>query len=371
MVTDIYSSTLNFTAKLINDIKNRFTNYYTDNSLVESTGLTRVEPLVVISKDCLSLDITQDVLQADLSLFAAYYLQAVSILTKVNNIEVIKILDRLNPNRDASGFLLDPNYATEAVQLMLKENYKYKLPSLESIALEAPGDSDKSKIQAIQDINELSNLAVGKLLNVQITVDEKDSGRVVNVNIPVQVRLMPSLVSNSTIAHLLTYQSEDTSMKERFHAWRAGRISFISDLVFCQDLIDEYKRAHMGDSSGTMDEIARRVRNSKGYGLLTKNPSLATASNLFIISKTVANEVELRLRGKLSNPKVREAAFKNTYAMIIAVIDSDIDRVTFYTRGQNAAADFSFRELKAAAKGKGPDIMDIMNAMRAASPVTF
>lgn len=365
MSQNVIETVLSTAAKVINQIKNNFTNYYTDNSLVEATKLTRVEPLVIISKDCLSLEITKDVLEVDLNMFAGYYMQAVSILTKVNNVEVIKVLDKLNPDRDGSGFLLSNEYAEEACRLMMNDSYKYRLPTMESISLE------KDNQDAIERIDELSSLAVGRLLNVDIAVSNEE-GESCIVKIPVSMRLLPSLVSNSTVAHLLTYQSEDTSMKERFHAWRAGRISFISDLIFCQDLIDEYKRASMGDNSGTMAEIARRVQNAKKYGLLTKNPSLAAASNLFVMSKAVATDVEMRLRGKLSNPKVREKAFENTYGMIMAVIDTEIDRVTFYTRGQSAAADFSFREIKAAGAGsKGPDIMDIMKAMQQSAPISF
>lgn len=365
MIAETYNTVLSVSAKIINEVKNNFTNYYTDNSLVEATKLTRVEPLVVISKDCSTLDIIREVLDVKVNMFSAYYMQAVSMLTKVNNVEVIRVLDKLNPDRDGTGFLLSAEYAQEAYRLHLQDSYKYKLPTLESIALEAPALDPSDRI------DELNNLAVGKLMNIEIALPDQD-GRSACVRIPVSVRLSPSLVSNSTIAHLLTFQSEDTSMTERFHAWRGGRINFISDLIFCQDLIDEYKRANIGDNSGTMAEISRRVQNAKKYGLLTKNPSLASASNLFVMSKTVATEVETRLRGKLSNPKVRDKAFQNTYGMIMAVIDSETDRVTFYTRGQSAAADFSFREIKSASKNaRGPDIMDIMKAMQQSAPISF
>ena len=60
MIVETYNTVLNTAAKLINEIKNNFTNYYTDNSLVEATKLTRIEPLVVVSKDCLSLEITNE-----------------------------------------------------------------------------------------------------------------------------------------------------------------------------------------------------------------------------------------------------------------------------------------------------------------------
>jgi hypothetical protein len=150
---------------------------------------------------------------------------------------------------------------------------------------------------------------------------------------------------------------------ERVHGVLSGRLSFIRDFVFCIDLIDEWKKANMADDTGTVAEIMRRVVSAKKYGLLTKNPSLATASNVIVISSEVAREVESKLGGKLSNPRYRDKAFENTYAMTIAVVDRDWERVTFYTRGISGSTDMSFKEVKSVAKNKGPDIADIMRGL--------
>lgn len=366
----IINTTLQAVAKVINEVRTNFTNFYTTKSLSDATKLTRVEPLTILSKDCVNLDYIQDVLHSGLNIFSGYYLQAVGMLTRVNNVEVIRILDKLNPDRDETGFLLTEQVSRESVATLSLESYRHSLPTRKVPALE--NDSDAAKMAL-----EVSNLAVGKLLNVQISFTDEgapgvaDNSKAKSVTIPVSVRLMTSVVPNPTIFHLLASKSEDIGVVERYHAWRAGRISFIKDLIFCQDLIDEHKRSIIGDDTGTVAEIMRRVNNSKKFGLITKNPSLVSASNIFVITEEIAREVESKLGGKLSNPKVREKAFENTYAMIIVVIDREFERVTYYTRGVASSTDLSVKEIKAASKGKGPDIGDILKSFTLGNAPTF
>lgn len=361
----VIDTTVQTVAKVVNAVKN-VTNYYTTSSLAEVTKITRVEPLTILSKDLLSTECMPDVQGTLLNIFAAYYLQAVDIMTKVNDVEVIRTLDRLNPDRDGTGFLLENKSGADRSIFSL-EAYQHSLPmpGVRKVALE----DDNSK----NPLYEQSNLAVGKLLSVRLGggVTGEDGQVSKPVSIQVAVRLATNVVPDPTILHLLTFKSEDNSLTERYHAWRAGRISFIRDLIFAQDLIDEWKRASIGDNTDTVQEIIRRVNNSKKFGLLTKNPSLVSASNIFVISETTAREVELKLGGKLSNPKVRQKAFDNTYAMIIAVVDREYQRVTIYIRGTVAATDVSIRELQAANKGKGPDITDMLRALNIGSPMSF
>ncbi len=385
----VINTTLTQVAKFINDVRDNI-NYYSTRSLSDATKLTRVEPLTILSKDLINLEYMPDVQQSLLSLFSAYYLQAIAVLTTINNVEVVKVLDRLNPNRDETGWLMQTGLESASVREMALESYTYALPGTTGLALE---DKDSNTDQ----ISILSNLSVGKLLNVQIgynadvvtntsdnsvttgtktgdvstTTHKTTRDARQSVTIPVQVRLLASVLPNSTITHLLALKTEDSGIVERFHAWRAGRISFIKDLIFCQDLVDEYKKALVQDETDTLQEILRRVNNTKKFGLLTKNPSLVSASNLFVISEQVARDIEQKLGGKLSSPRTRQKAFENTYAMIIAVVDREWERVTFYTRGVASSTDLSIKEIKNASKSKNTDILDIFRSLQLGSGVSF
>jgi len=337
-------------------------------SLLDATKITRVEPLTILSKDLINLEYTPDILNSVLNIFVAYYLQAVSLMAVVNNARVMKILDKLNPDR--------ADYSALTTTLSV-ENYDYSL--LQSNVSLENDTTIKANNTTLVDV---ANLAVGKLIHVDITStnpitikDKNDNVIVKNESVtnivPVNVRLLTSVLTNDSIAQIFTYSVDSNSIFERYHKWRSGRITFIKDLIFCQDLIDEYKRTMITDESNTLQEIIRRVNNAKKFGVITRNPSLAAASNVFVISEEIAKQIERKMGGKISNISIRDKLFENTYAMLIVVVDREAERVLIYTRGIEAYTNLSIREIKVAAKGKGPDIMDILKSFNLGSPVSF
>lgn len=362
--------------------------YVYDVSLADVTRVARVEPLTIVSRDCINLPYTQDVMQSLLSMISAYYLQAISLTATVESVRVLKTLDRLNPDRDLNYALMGDTLAQETAgvnRTLLLENYTFKLPTKKNIGLEASVfDGTNSEITAAGQtkersggdiakiISEVNNLAVGKVLTVRLeTPDVMAKDGVRSVEIPVTVKLTPATLTTESIVHMLALKSDDASFTERYHSWRAGRIDLIKDLIFCQDLIDEQRKALRDDKEGVYAEIIKRVNNAKMYGILTKNPSLVSASNIFVISEEVARQLELKLGGKLSNPNIRKKAFEGTYAMIICVVDREWERVTFYVRNITSGSEYSVKELKAAAAGKGPDILDILKAYNLGTAPSF
>lgn len=214
---------------------------------------------------------------------------------------------------------------------------------------------------AMSQAREMFDLSVGKMVSVQIGGGFDEHGNklpIIDMNI--SFRLMVNTVPESTLQGLLCKGAMDNSMTERYHAWRAGRISFVKDLIFCQDLIDETKKSIMDDKTGVHMEVVSRVNNAKKFGLLSKNPSMNVASNLYVISEVTAGNIERQLGGKLSSPTVREKIFKQGYAMIICVIDRQYERITFYHRGINASTNVSLKDIQISNRKSGPDIGDLL-----------
>lgn len=366
------NATLTAVAKALDYFKTNVQGHFSDTSLTGITKLTRSEPLTILSQDCANLAELPDIMNSLVNVYAGYYLQTVAILTRVNDLEVVRILDRLNPDRDSSGFLLGGRYATESVQNLVKDSYKFSLPTRQVIAAEAESDTtDEDMVGSANTklLNENANMAVGKLLNVSITVNDKD-GNPKSVNIPVSIRLSPAFLPDDTISHIFTHRKLDTGIVERFHAWRNGRIDFIRDGIFCQDLINEYRRAAIKDRTGTLNEIVRRVNNARSFGLLTKNPSLAVASNIYVVTDRAAKAIEAKTGLRFNNAKNREKLFEDTYAMIMAVVNPDWGQVTLYFNGIASHSTFSLRSLKSG-KDKGPDIADIMKSLFEGSAPSF
>jgi hypothetical protein len=387
------------------------------DSLIDYTAVSRVEPIALVDADVLYEEMLPEVMQSLQSIFTGYYLQAVAISNTIGKIDVVRHLDRLNPSRNGM------NNAMLAGQgwLMATESYKHKLPvpgdepALEQLALEATNidqanydlavdkynlDVDTAEIQrqqhdekmayskqkdAMSHINqrdqidiamdktygsseqgfgrdtmatmkELTNLSVGKMFTVEI------SDGLHRASIPVSVRLMASSMPTNSLVHILSAGNQDLTVKERYHAWKSGRLSFVKDLIFCQDLIDAHRKNLMADKEGIYSTILRRSRGNQLSTIVSGNPSVATASNLVVISGDSAAKLELQINGKLRDFRTREKIFKATYMMIMVVIDKQWQRATFYHRGIALATEVGVRDLKVANKGNGPDVSDILKA---------
>lgn len=344
-------------------------------SLIDYTRSSRVEPLTLIDESLIFNTEMNDVLNSLLNQFVAYYLQAVSVSTVVGNIEVMRQLDKLNPNRSATDAL-----ATGAGTLYLLSNeaYEDRMPNGLQVSMEADasdgdaggkfkdqlkktdakaaklGPSATAPKDSADVVKELANLAVGKLVNIEITDGEKKA------QIPVQFRLITNSVPSEHLAHILSVGSQDNTVKERWHGWKSGRLRFWRDLVLCQDLIDAHRRNLMNDKSGVLSSIMSRRRGNDAAALASLNPSVATASNLVVLSKETLARLELQVNGKFSSFKVREKVFQETYLMIVAVMDLQFNRIVFYHRGIPQPTDLSLKDLKVSNKGTGPNIGDML-----------
>lgn len=402
--------------KFVLTLGGKFLKHQKADSLIRFTKSTRVEPIALVDQRISHLPFMPDIMQSLSSIFTGYYLQAVSLAVNVGRVNVIKLLDALNPTRDvsdaAAAAIVDNISSNEAHMLSL-ESYRYQLPVPgQAVGLENFGDhlddihrdrrarkkaykrlgadvltavknsetgkaavddakeyleksklyhgSDKSKVEfgkdTIRAVHEAVNLSVGKLVEVTVSDDGKSA------TFPIAIRLISTIVSAPILVHILGDGSRNVSAKERYHAWRSGQIEFIRDLVLCQDLIDEHRAALMKDKSGVYGQIlARRAGNSTA-AMLTQTPSIGTASNLVVLSKQTVKELEQQIGGRLSDAKTRDKIFKNTYIMIMVVVDPDWEQVTFYHRGIATPTQLSIRELKTANKSTGPDIAEILKA---------
>lgn len=254
-----------------------------------------------------------------------------------------------------AGF--DLSKANSAIQNDLAQaNYKLRVAEREDKLKTSEFMVGRDTLSVIR---ELSDLSVGKLFTVEIT------DGLHKASIPVSIRLMASQLPTNNLVNILAMNNQDTSVKERYYAWKEGRIEFIKDLVLCQDLIDEHKKNLMNDKTGIYSEILSRRRKNQVSGLVTANPSVATASNIVIMTDDTVDQLQMKINGKLSDFKTREKVFKETYVMIMAVIDKKWNRITFYHRGIATHTELGMSDLKASSRGNGPDVTEILKAFTA------
>lgn len=339
-------------------------------SLIGVSQAARVEPLTLVDSTLVHLDYMPDVLQTLQSQFTGFWLQALAMLTDLNGVNVARILDPINPSRDPDYVeftkSLRRRAGMESNVHMSVEAYKWALPTAgqKFLAVEA-GDGKGAVSDAVKEVKDVSNLAVGKLINVKV----KNQGE--EATVPVAIRLMVVEMDPSSLTALVGDKSQNDTFANRVFEWRAGRLGFISDLILCNDLIKEKKRMLAKDKEGVYSEVRRRQQQHKKAGMLSGRASAAEASNLYVISKASADELSLKFGYDIDNFSHREKIFENTSAMIIAVVDPDYERVAFYHNGLRQSSSLGIRDIKVANKGSGPNIMDIFQAYKEGAAPRF
>jgi len=365
-----------------------------NSNLAEIGRVARVEPIVLMDRPSTTLPYITDVLQNLTFQYAGMYLQAVSLLVNVGDVNTRKLLESLNPHAGVKGNEFDGVIGAAASKIRSSmEDYQYKLPdpTLPNLGLEAIDRTTTTTTSTSTDengrsatssnkettvvetddtrsasfgrdlagqISEMSSLAVGVMLEVNI---ESNGQRAV---IPVSVRMAPSVTPPNALVHILSYAEKNVSLKERWYGWRSGELRFVQDIILCNDLIEAHTEALKHDKSGVYQQILQRRRNNMVSALKGGAPAINTASNIIVMTSETANKVEHAIGGRLKNMPVRERIFKNTYMMIMVVIDNDYEMVTVYTRGIANPAIFPVKAMKSSNKNGGPDVAEILKAYK-------
>jgi len=339
-------------------------------SLVEYTKMTRVEPVVLVGTDAVAIPYIEDVMHSITSIIAGYYLQAVALSVNIGKVDVVRLLERLNPSRDpaeVAGMVIG-----DVMMDMQSFGLRLPFPNEPKMSLEATVDDD-GKIQQNATFGRdtrltaqnVTNLSVGMLLEVNIESDGSHG------TIPVSVRLIVSATNNDSLVHIMSSAEKDISVKERYHAWRAGQLEFIRDLILCNDLVDDHRRTLMNDKSGTYARILERRNKNRLAAFISGEPSVAQASTVIVMTAQTASALESQIGGPLTNYKVRQRIFENTYLMLMVVIDPRWDTVTFYHRGIANGSELSAKALKSAGGKNGPDVAEILKAYQMGHAPTF
>lgn len=342
-------------------------------SLADISKIARVEPITLISSNLTGTKELYNILHGVLNIYAAFYLQAVHILSaQLSDVRILKILDKTNPDRDMKTLLTSGYTAYESlnVKTLSLENCKYKLPmigsdkpsfSMESIFDEDAANTLSSSTHKLETFEKLGT-AVGKVMEVKFTVRGNDSKLSDDVTIPVVVKLDNMVIPSDVIDQILTANADEITLGSRFKDAISGRIGFIKDFILCSDLIKTQKKTMIKDPTGYYNQLMKRINNSRMYSALSGNISLAGVSSIVVISEEDESHIQKQIGGKLTNEHTREIIFNNTSAMMVVVVDKEWERVSIYVKDIDGFSQNSFDAFKSMSDKGNNNIADIIKA---------
>lgn len=360
-------------------------------SLVSYAAPGRVEPLCYIDSETAQSPMLSDVAQVCMSMFCGHYLRAFAMDNcTISGVTAAQRLQKFATHRQADYLaaigiegLVDhlpfgnksipPEYTKAALEAMPVN----KTPEVKKTATDAEkqaalrgilGTTSPTKGGAkadVRDFDAASNLAIGKLLNVEISSDG------VSATVPVIVRMNIMTVPTETMVHIYTSSSKDISFANRWKEFWHGKIDFWKDFVFCNDLVDAHAKNLRNDKNGFYRMMIDRRNGNMAAAMISGVPAINTASSILILSSQTAAAIAGQYGGDLADYRTRQRFFEQSYSMIIAVVDDRYGTTRFYTRDINEYTEVSARELQRSSKGTGPDIGDILAAFRVGSSPTL
>ena len=381
------------------------------SSWTDITKALRVEPVTMVDERCINLPYITDILYTATATSAAYYLQAVAVQGTVGKLDVVRTLDAINPNRDtisnvgslignvagvsmqdASSKLVmyDKSKLQEHFNKLTKEEHDLLAVSKPVSSMEATPVQLARKVKQdvftkvendisnnltdtvgagssdLKGVTEIANLSVGALISVELASGGEKR------KVPVAIRLNVSGIKVGILKSLFAAASKNEDFKERYHMWRAGQISFIKDLILCQDILDQDIKNRIEDTSGAWREMKERQSRNRLNTILTLGlrPSIAQAANVYVISKETLMECETAMGGKITNPVTRKKLFDNTMMFLLYVVDTRRETVECWHRNQGTSTIHSIKEMRLNSKEKSATI-ELNDAFRAYTGTGF
>lgn len=318
----------------------------------------RIEPEVMLETSLANLPEVTDLLQVLCGTYSAYYMMGMSISYNIGRIETAKLLDKMATHRDpldSIAYRVDSALSNESFE-GLPMGLSFESARNKTVSMKGGRDNYKA-------ITERPSLAVGRVLNIELE-DQGSTGE-----LTVMVRLNVNTIATTPLIQILTSDTRDLSASERFHDWASGRISFWKDAIGMRDLVSAHKKALMEDDTGTYDRIIKKKRQNQLAGLVSLNPSVNNMSAMVVISAETAAAVFREINGKLSRASDRQRVLNAMGAIFLVVVDTEWERVTIYTEGDDCTTKYAMSQLKGEVRSQGPDVQDLMKQFqRSTSP---
>ncbi len=207
---------------------------------------------------------------------------------------------------------------------------------------------------------------VGKLIEVTLSNPEHPE---VSQTVTLLVQMMPYLVPQSVMSLMLTIGTKP-SLRQRFSQFKAGEISFWRDLVFQVDQISKLQKAARDDKSGSFGDYLKDVtkkdvsRIGAIFTAVTGHDKTMPSSNIsnavLVISEDTAIQAKADSGVNFEDPQSRALFFKNTYSMMVFVVDQSYHQVTLYMNGISDVGVYSFDQFSTK---KGFDALDIVGLL--------
>ena len=336
----------NFASRLVDVVSKLNTGNI--SSLTEQSKDSIVNTLVYIEENLINEDITENLVSFLNQMCIGYILTALNAQSYVSSSKTV---------RDLLKAVSTEEYV-DSIDV-IKNNFGIEdLNNKPVISMEAGVISIEPKAQ---------KLFSGRVVELNLRVP--DGGEINTVTILVYVQLIPILMPSNIIQGFVQLNSQLPSYIKKMQS-KAGVIRYWKDYLLAINRLKKEKELVLKDKSGGLDAMMRRKDNSI-YKWVTNNVSYvlggtknANSANAIIVMEKPTFEAVCREHNiKFDNYVSRNKFFKDSFTMMMVVVDTMYNIVKIYFCGLESVGEYTFNNVsKSSSPSSGDNLKDILTA---------
>lgn len=385
----------------------------TNGSITRLLSSTVVEPIIIVSESAYNSEKVEGAIKLSLDLFSSYYLQAFKILTQLQGLksqEAIRVLStksgilnemsnipkQLQSLKSTANLLIQGHAkATEDVIKRLtqagvfKEDYLGDLfdnntdlfgnvIKVESFNVNTEKIAEKGSLQMVGGGGKgitLEKFYIKELeltLNLETTnqVDGKDVSEKKVLILPITVRSIVVKAGIESILSLCKPFNASKSFSSRWDDFKSGSIGLMN-LLFCGDLINEYKKERLRTNSELNKLVNSRIGQSVTKLATQGARGFEANYNMMVLSTDDVNKINKYIRGDIFKDKYKEEILEQAHAIAATVLDDDYERMSLLIRDNYGVSTVSYRKISDKESDQYDAIIEMMHALSAGRNLQF
>ena len=360
----------------------------TNGSITKLLSNTVIEPVIIATNTAKDVDpgMFDKLLQLNCDMFCSFYLQAFKILTTHYGQDSSLSLTLLGGGSNLGLESFDvtkqqPNYFETVMN-----DSKYLRVSTEAIfnRREKAGtslgmhntftndDIEKNPLHHILH-RELEVKITTKLFqyNTNNKTRTPKDGTEHTIVMPLIIKAHVIITNNNGLMTMLAPSSRDKEFSYRLDEYRAGAIS-LSELIFCTDLIKQYKKNKINDKDKLLDIInSRRLSSTVTAGMLKGIQGYEKNFNMLIVSSDDKVRLDKYIGGDTKNEKYKQELLEKAYALSMTVVDPDYERVIIQVRDIRGDTNVGFKTISKRKDKDNSGLEEMFKSMFMSKPLSF
>jgi len=340
----------------------------TDGSITNLINKYTVNPTIIVSDSLRSNPNIDKIIELNMDLFCAYYMQAFEILRNINGVSdinmVIDMLGTQNLNVLKTASKTFERFSNESIDV----DYLGELFSNESMFLSIEAEpNNKNRLVGVSDKDkgfkdQPGNIVLFRNLDVTTTVSYgADKDRKHTITIPINIRANVQFVNLDNIMLTLAPNSRDKSFDYRKDEYNSGGISF-KNLMLCDDLIEQYKSTKLKDKAGLLDLIHNRELNANSKALYSGAIGFEKFYQMLVVSEEDRVLLSKQVNGNILEENYKQKLLEQGHYMSCTIVDENWDRGYVLTKDIRGRSDFSLKKLNNRKDGN-VDLGEIIKAL--------